>query len=118
MKKTILIYDDDDDMLIMQRHILQNQYDIQTKTSCINVLADISEINPAIILMDLRIPMTGGEAAVALIKNNAASSHLPVILVSANTNINQISKSTNANAFVAKPFDIAALRMIIEKHIL
>ena len=64
--------------------------------------------------MDLWIPTIGGEKAVNLIKTNASSSHIPVILFSANAEIDVIVERTQANGFLKKPFDINTLLVTIE----
>ena len=41
---------------------------------------------------------------------------LPVILFSANAEIADIANQTNANAYLSKPFDVIALKKIIEEN--
>ncbi len=86
MKKCVLIYDDDLEILSVCKIILEQQnYLVETRPFCDNILEDISQIHPGIILMDLRIPSIGGEAAIKLLKNDKISAQTPVILFSANT---------------------------------
>jgi DNA-binding NtrC family response regulator len=107
MKKCILIYDDDADILMVCKIILEkNNYAVETRLFCDNIINDISEVQPDIILMDLWIPTIGGENAIKLMKNNSATLHIPVILFSANAQIAEIAERANANGFLLKPFDI------------
>jgi DNA-binding NtrC family response regulator len=118
MKKCILIFDDDPEILMVCKIILeQRNYKIETRAFCDNIIEDISEVKPHIILMDLWIPTIGGELAISLMKNNNKTRHIPIILFSANTEINKIVERTNANGFLKKPFDISALLGIIENNI-
>ena len=115
MKKCILIFDDDPEILTVCKIILeQRNYKVETRPFCDNIIEDISHAKPDIILMDLWIPMIGGEEAVNLIKNNPGTVHIPVILFSANTDINNIARRANANGFLRKPFEINALLQIVE----
>ncbi|MEO7317035.1 MAG: response regulator [Ginsengibacter sp.] len=119
MKKTILIFDDDQDILSVCRVILEKQnFHVEIKTYCDNIIEDAITTEPDLILMDLWIPLMGGENAINLLKNNDATQHIPVILFSANTDIAKISKRVNANGFLRKPFDIMVLLQIIEVNIL
>ncbi len=107
MKKSILIYDDEADILMVCKIILEkNNFTVETRSFCDNIIKDISNVKPDIILMDLWIPSMGGENAIKLMKNNTATMHIPVILFSANAHVAVIAERVNANGFLLKPFDI------------
>jgi DNA-binding NtrC family response regulator len=115
MKKCVLILDDDPEILMVCKIILErDNYVVETRLVCDDIIKDIKNVNPDIILMDLWIPTIGGEKAVNIIKNNPGTVHIPVILFSANANINNIATRTNANGFLRKPFEINALLQIVE----
>jgi len=116
--KCILIYEDDQEILLLCKLILtKSQYRVETLSRCEHVISDIERILPDLILMDLWIPEIGGEKAISLVKENPATAHIPVLLFSANTDIKEICKKINANGYVAKPFDINTLKTAIEQHI-
>ena len=118
MKKSVLIFDDDPEILMVCKIILeQHNYKVETKPFCDNILEECSRVNPDIILIDLWIPEIGGEEAINLMKNNATTRHIPIILFSANVEIDIIAKRTNANGFLKKPFDIKTLLYTIENTI-
>lgn len=117
MEKCILIFDDDPEILLVCKLILEQQnYRVETRTRCENIIDDIIEAKPDIILMDLWIPEIGGESAVNLMKNDKATRHIPVILFSANAEIEDIYNRSEANGFLSKPFDVLALKKIIEEN--
>lgn len=119
MKKSILIYDDDPEILFLCKVILENnKYHVETLSRCENVIQDIAAIKPDIILMDLWIPEIGGEKAITVMKADAATKNIPVFLFSANADIKEICKKINADGFIQKPFDIAYFKETIEKNIL
>ncbi|MEO9005137.1 MAG: response regulator [Ginsengibacter sp.] len=118
MQQCVLIYDDDIEILKVCRVILELQnYQVETLSNCNSVIEDISMIKPDIILMDLWIPEAGGENAIKTIHENSSTKHIPVILFSANDQIEIISKRVNATGFLKKPFDILALREIIKNSL-
>jgi DNA-binding NtrC family response regulator len=118
MKKNILIYDDDAEILFLCKTILRKyDYNVETLSRCDDVVSDISKHSPSFILMDLWIPEMGGEKAVKLIKENDTMKHIPVFLFSANTDIQDICKKVNANGYIEKPFDLKAFVNIIQSHV-
>lgn len=118
MQKCILIYDDDTEILMLCKLILQTRnYKVETRSTCDNVIADIKSISPDIILMDLWIPTTGGEEAIRQIREDASLKDIPILLFSANDDIEKITESSAANGYVQKPFDIHSFKETIEKWI-
>ncbi len=118
MQQCVLIYDDDIEILKVCKVILESQnYRVEIVSSCENILNDIDIMKPDIILMDLWIPQTGGEDAIRIMHQNPLTNHIPVILFSANDEIEKISKRINANGFLKKPFDILTLRQTIKNFL-
>jgi len=114
MQKCILIYEDDLEILQLCRTILApSGYRIETLSHCDNIVADIEQLHPDAILMDLWIPEIGGEQAIALLKERVGNRDIPVILFSANDEIEAISKRVQAKGFLKKPFDIATLKEMV-----
>ncbi len=117
-EKCILIYDDNQEMLFVCRKILaKSPYKVETLSRCENVISDINNLKPDLIIMDLWIPEIGGEKAIALIKANPATSVIPILLFSANAEIKEICKRVNANGYIEKPFDIKFFKEKIEQTI-
>lgn len=118
MKKNILIYDDDAEILFLCKTILQKyDYSVETLSRCDNIIHDIDRVSPSFILMDLWIPEIGGEKAVKLIKENDKAKAIPVFLFSANADIKDICKKTNANGYIEKPFDLKSFIGVIQNHV-
>lgn len=118
MKKCILIFDDDLQILTVCKIILErHDYQVEIRPFCDDVIKDINDVKPDIILMDLWIPLVGGEAAITLMKNNSETSQIPVILFSANAGIEIITTRVGANGFLKKPFDIKELLDIVQTYI-
>ena len=119
MKKCILILDDDLEILLICKIILEKlDYQVETRTRCDSIIKYINEVNPVMVLMDIWIPNMGGEKATKILKKNKATRNIPVILFSANSEIEEIYKRTNANGFLKKPFEIETLVKIVEANLL
>ncbi len=113
MKKCVLIYDDDLEILEVCRAILGQTYRIETRVNCDNVMEDVSIIKPDVILMDLWIPKIGGESAISLLKTDPSPVKIPVILFSANDDTEKISRRINADGFLKKPFELIQFKTVI-----
>lgn len=117
MKKCVLIYDDDREILFLCKALLErNQYRVETLTRCENIIGDIERIKPDLILMDLWIPVIGGEKAITIMKKNRAIQNIPVLLFSANSEIKEICSKVNADDCIEKPFDITVFIEMIKKY--
>ena len=118
IRKCILIYEDDFEILFLCKKLLSGLYRVETLTRCENVINDIAFLKPDLILMDLWIPEIGGDRATMLVKENPDSKNIPVLLFSANAEIEEICEKVHANGFIKKPFDIHDLKNIIAENIL
>ena len=119
MKRIILIYDDDEEILLLCKAILSKfGFVVETLSKCENILNDIKSIQPHLILMDLWIPEIGGEKAITIAKQNDTTCNVPILLFSANADIEQITKKVNADGYIEKPFAINTLIDTINKHII
>jgi two-component system cell cycle response regulator DivK len=118
MKKTILIYDDDEEILLLCRTILKKfGFETKTKPECDAIIDDVKSLKPDLILMDLWIPGLGGEKAVSTVKRDEELKDIPILLFSANPDIKQIANKVSADGYVPKPFEVKALVRIIRHHL-
>lgn len=118
MKKSLLIFDDDEAILALSKAILNRfDYEVGCKLTCDNVIQDIQEFKPDLILMDLWIPQIGGEKAVMLIKHHPEYKNIPIILFSANANVKEISQNLHVAGYIEKPFEIERFINIIQYHL-
>ena len=115
MNKRILIYDDDEEILQLCSIILSKHgFHIIALSKCEDVLMDIQQHQPDLILMDLWIPDMGGEKAVTVIKQNPSTSTRPkILLFSANADIKNISEKVKADGYISKPFTISEIVNLI-----
>lgn len=111
MKKRILVIDDDEDILEVLRLILQNEgYHVIISSTGVPV-NEIPAIKPDLVLLDLRLAGSekNGDQICTEIKSGYNLNHLPVMLISAEPNVNEIADQCGANTYLQKPFDIHQL---------
>ena len=108
--KTVLIFDDDPDLLLIFRFLFEDHgWVVHTFDTCDQVVEKAQELAPQLILMDNWIPTIGGMEATRRLKREPLVQHIPVIYISANNNVQELSAQAGADAFMAKPFDFDPL---------
>ncbi|MCC8411160.1 response regulator [Mucilaginibacter sp. UR6-1] len=105
--KTIIIFDDDNDILSICSFILEeNGWNVHTFEDCNDIVNRVSMIRPDVILMDNWIPDTGGIKATRTLKEDEDLRDIPVVYFSANSDIESLAKAAGAETYLAKPFDL------------
>ena len=114
--KTILIVDDDPVIMHYLQILLTPHYHIISRLNSTNIFQTITDEVPDLILSDVLMPDKDGYQLCKEIKMNLQFCHIPVILVTAKSTIeNQIEGlHTGADAYVPKPFEPAYLLALIE----
>jgi CheY-like chemotaxis protein len=75
--------------------------------------------SPDLILMDLRMPRMDGYEACRRIKSDPKTRHIPVLLISAHSQQDDIKKGIEAGAadYIRKPFDVARVIETVKKFL-
>ncbi|WP_202913772.1 response regulator [Pararcticibacter amylolyticus] len=116
MSKRILIFDDDVDILSICSFILEEQgWDVHTSPHCNDIVNNVRNIQPDVILMDNWIPDSGGVIATQTLKKEDDLKNIPVIYFSANNDIQSLATQAGADTYLEKPFDLTELEMVIER---
>ncbi|NPE45653.1 response regulator [Sphingobacterium prati] len=112
--KTILMLDDDKHVLEVCTIILETiGYRVEVSETSHDILEKVKEVQPDLILMDNWIPKIGGMEATRLLKSHPTFRDIPVIYLSANTDIQQLAKQAGADNYLAKPFDLEDLENMV-----
>ncbi|WP_400263250.1 PleD family two-component system response regulator [Sphingobacterium sp. SG20118] len=105
--KKILLFDDDVNILEVCTIILESSgYQVATSQTSHDIIEKVTEILPDLILMDNWIPEIGGIKATQLVKNHPDFKHIPVIYVSANSDIHLLAEEAGADSYLEKPFNL------------
>lgn len=101
----ILVIDDDPDLLSVTKSLLErHDFEVCALSNGEDIDATISFFRPALILLDISLGNADGRIICREIKTRKESSHVPVLLFSGNTNINDTISPFLADGFVGKPF--------------
>ncbi|MGN7788021.1 response regulator [Niabella sp. 22666] len=106
MRKRILIADDNPGILEVVSIILESEgYEVKSTADPQHVL-QVKEDPPGLILLDIWMGGTDGRHICKQLKADQETHHIPVILMSANSDIRAIAEESGADGFIAKPFEI------------
>jgi CheY-like chemotaxis protein len=105
----VLVVDDDPDILSTIQQILAVEgYTVTPARNGVEALEALNGPRPAVILLDLMMPvMDGWEFRRRMLLHPA--SQTPVIVVSADRDISRKAASIAAHGYIAKPFDLDVL---------
>jgi len=115
--KTVLICDDDEGIVDVATIILRDAgFKVVPVTSSLAVIETVRSVKPDVILLDLWMPDISGEELTIQLKKNPETTTIPVILVSASRDTENIATKSGANDFIKKPFDIDELEQYVRKY--
>jgi PleD family two-component response regulator len=110
-RKKILIVDDAETVLLMERMILNREYDIVTARDGREAVAKASAERPDLILMDIVMPVMDGFDACSKVREQQNTSEIPVILVTTRGEPANVERGYRSGCtdYVTKPVDSVEL---------
>jgi DNA-binding response OmpR family regulator len=117
MKHKVLIVDDSPDSVAIMRSILESRgYDVVAAHSGAAALDFLQRETVNLVLLDIMMPEMSGTEVLQRIKDNAATGRLPVILVTAKTQDEDVLSGYQygADYYITKPFTAKQLLYGIE----
>lgn len=115
-KGSILVIDDNDDIRFYIKDNLRNTYTVYQAANGLEGLEKAQRFQPDLIISDVMMPDMDGLVLCRKIKQDARTSHIPVILLTARTAENQKLEGfdTGANDYITKPFSFEMLQSRIK----
>jgi two-component system, OmpR family, KDP operon response regulator KdpE len=116
----ILLVDDDPDLLrALRLRLRANNYEVTTASDGYAAIAAAQKERPALIILDLGLPVGDGFVVLNRLQNSDALSGVPVIVLSARDPQNNEEKALKAGAaaFFQKPADNDELLNVIRASI-
>lgn len=113
--KKIMICDDNQDIVDVLNIMLETEgYTVFSEIDSTKLIDGIKQQTPDLLLLDLWMPVLSGDQIVKLIRESNDIKHLPVIILSASIDGNDIAQNVGANGFIAKPFNIEDIFDVIK----
>ena len=118
MAKTILLVDDEPAVVfVIQGRLKTWGYEVITATNGQEALEAVSRRIPDLILLDMKMPVMGGEEVCHRLKADARFTLIPIILITCSSYqaAEEALQATQADDCVIKPFDPKELLVKIQR---
>jgi two-component system, chemotaxis family, chemotaxis protein CheY len=114
MSRHILVVDDDLAIRQAITMILESEdYRVATAADGLEALDRIAELNPAVVLLDLQMPvLTGWEVLKRLAEEGAT---VPVVVMTAGYRAQAEAATYNAAGYLAKPFELDDVLEVVRR---
>ena len=115
-RSRVLIVDDSPDVhRLLRARLKQEEIDIVSAESGQAGLDEVAKQRPSLVLLDLDMPGMDGFEFLRKMKENGATHHIPVVILSAMSNPQDkvAAFDLGAHDFVTKPFELTELRVRI-----
>ena len=121
MAKKILVIEDDKDIRDTLVYVLEEQgYEVVSSEEA-KILKSLDKIKPDLILLDNWLTEwksdANGQQISKELKSNPATSHIPIVIISAVSNIQEIAEAGMADDYLRKPFDLNDIVSIVKKYV-
>lgn len=118
--RTVLVVDDNDDIRELIRFTLEMKgYQVVEAGNGQEAVELAARMYPAIILMDLSMPVLDGYEATRRILAQPALSSTPIVAVSGHCDVQNMEKALEAGCIecISKPVDFSAVLEIVSRHL-
>ena len=114
-KLKMLVVEDNIEIIIYLRNIFDTCFDIKTAKQGLEGLACLEEFHPDVIITDIMMPELDGIEMTRRIKDNFETSHIPVVMLTAKSAIEDqiIGIESGAEAYILKPFNSMYLNTVV-----
>ena len=116
MSKILLVEDNEPSRDALGRRLQRRGYDVVPAVDGQQAVSTAREVQPDLILMDLGLPVMDGWEATRLLKSDALTNRIPIIVLSAHamTNDREQALAAGADDFDSKPIHFERLLEKIE----
>ena len=119
--KTILVVDDDEVMRSALKRVLESEgYNILLASDGMEFSKFLQNSRLDLVLLDVNLPWVDGYELCKLLKSHHDLQEIPIIMISARSNPDDIEKGFEAgcNEYVVKPFEVDDISNTIKKALL
>ncbi len=120
MPKTILVIEDDSDIISLLKYRLEHKgFEVITAQTGIEGLRLAEERRPDLITLDINLPEVNGFTVCSMLKGNEEYKHIPIIMLTArDAEADHVfSEHMAPEAYITKPFEVEDLLLKIHEFI-
>jgi two-component system response regulator VicR len=118
MKKKVVLIQDNEDILHIMDHVLEEEGFDVTASLTTDPIDNIQSIDPDIVIVDDHIKgKVKGSQVIKELKSDLETEDIPAILTSTSKNLSQEAVACQADDFIEKPFEIDEVVEVVRKNI-
>lgn len=121
MKGKVLLIEDDKDIRDTIVYALQDEGIEIIASENAKILKSLHEIKPDVILLDNWLTDwksdASGQQLSKELKTDPSTSHIPIIIISAVSNIREVADAAMADGYIKKPFELSDLTDAVKKYL-
>jgi DNA-binding response OmpR family regulator len=117
MKRNVLIIENEPIIAEMMSILLEVEgYRVISLADTSRARKKLHDKEVDLVMLDLGLKGEDGQSMCAYIKGQDDLKHIPVILVSANSDLEEIAKTCSADDYIKKPFDLDHFMKKVETY--
>jgi DNA-binding response OmpR family regulator len=117
MKRNVLIIENEPIIAEMMSILLEVEgYKVVSLADTSRARKKLHDKEVELVMLDLGLKGEDGQSMCAYIKGQDDLKHIPVILVSANSDLEKIAETCNADDYIKKPFDLDHFMKKVENY--
>jgi two-component system, chemotaxis family, chemotaxis protein CheY len=114
---TVLVVDDDPDVrVLLEMCLVLEGFDVLTASNGRHALLRLTESHPALILLDLMMPVMDGVEFRREQRAQPRFRDIPVVCLSARHDARETADELGFAAFLSKPFDLETVIAAVREH--
>jgi DNA-binding NtrC family response regulator len=112
--RVLIVEDEEQVAALLEDAVAEFGYGVRVAPTGVEALRLVPEFRPDVVLLDLALPEMSGDTVLQRLRQS--DPHLPVIMVTGNTDMDVARRMLSLGAFdyVAKPFDLSRLGRMLE----
>ncbi|MCB9757036.1 MAG: response regulator [Candidatus Omnitrophica bacterium] len=115
MKKILIVEDEPDLLKVLSQHLENYHYQVLEAGDGEQGLKQVAEGKPDLIILDIKMPKIDGYTFVQELQSQKEYAKIPVIMLTANENLDSLFKVAGVSDYFTKPYQIEKIVAAIEK---
>ena len=115
----VLVVDDHPDVVRLIQVALQKEHEVLTAYDGEEALRVVAESSPDLVILDVMMPTLDGYRVLNRLREDAATNHLPVLMLTAKDEPHDIhlGLSLGADYYISKPFNPRDIAALVRHHL-
>ena len=116
---TLLLIDDDYELVYYMKSLFSSKYNVYFRFDAMSGYNQVKEVSPDVIICDMMMMDVDGLQFCKMVKENIDMCHIPVIMLTARSSVEDQVNSLNvgADAYVIKPFNPDYLQALVKSMV-